>query len=189
MNIGCRLRACWVPFLILMVFFIFFLYSLVAKTEVQKASSLIVQAIPEFSLPELSDPTRILRRSTLEGKLHILHVWASWCGICEKELPLLRRMQQDFGERLVALNYRDELKSGQSWLLRHGDPFSWVIFDPNADLSFPLGIVGTPETLLIDSEAKIRYRVKGLMSDDFYENTFKNRVKQLEAEQLGKAHG
>ena len=61
-------------------------------------SALIDKPAPDFALPELREPTKIITPSQMRGKVWLLNVWASWCVSCREEHPLL----VEFSKRRVS---------------------------------------------------------------------------------------
>ncbi|HYW03257.1 MAG TPA: TlpA disulfide reductase family protein [Gammaproteobacteria bacterium] len=50
-----------------------------------------------FSMPDMAGKTRHI--SHWDGKTVLLNFWASWCGPCRKEMPLLIKAQRQYGGR------------------------------------------------------------------------------------------
>lgn len=72
------------------------------------------QALPELSLNCLGSPSsRSLRE--LAGRPSVINFWASWCGPCKIELPLLARAHREFGDRVAFLGIDVQDASGEAW--------------------------------------------------------------------------
>ncbi|MGF1691735.1 DsbE family thiol:disulfide interchange protein [Photobacterium kagoshimensis] len=142
-------------------------------------SPLAGQPVPTFSLINLleressegtfSVPT--VDESLLKGKVQLLNVWASWCGICKEEHGFLLELQKQ-GVALVGLNYRDKRTSALATLAEYGNPYDTVIYDPQGKLALDLGVYGTPETMLIDSKGIVRQRYVGALDDTIWQQQF-----------------
>ena len=50
-------------------------------------SPLIGKPAPEFSLPRLDDPNKVVSKKDMLGQVWLLNVWSSWCGSCRQECP------------------------------------------------------------------------------------------------------
>ena len=48
-------------------------------------SPLIGKPAPEFSLPRLDDPNKVVSKKDMLGQVWLLNVWSSWCGSCRQE--------------------------------------------------------------------------------------------------------
>ena len=47
-------------------------------------SPLIGKPAPEFSLPRLDDPNKVVSKKDMLGQVWLLNVWSSWCGSCRQ---------------------------------------------------------------------------------------------------------
>jgi thiol-disulfide isomerase/thioredoxin len=56
---------------------------------------------PDFTLHDLTGAKVML--SQWRGKALVINFWATWCGPCQREIPLLNRMQAEYGPRGVQL--------------------------------------------------------------------------------------
>lgn len=56
-------------------------------------------ALPDTVLPCLGGGTAV-RLSSLLGQPTLINVWASWCGPCRTELPLLSRAHAEFADQV-----------------------------------------------------------------------------------------
>lgn len=63
--------------------------------------------------------------------------------------------------QIVGLNYKDQRQKALDWLATQGNPYTIDLFDDSGMLGLDLGIYGTPETFLIDSDGIIRWRHAG----------------------------
>lgn len=182
----------FLPLLGVVIASIILVYALEKPTSVE-ISPLAGQSVPAFSLINLQEresseggfsvPT--VDESLLQGKVQLLNVWASWCGVCKKEHDFLLALQQD-GVPIVGLNYRDKRSSAVATLREEGNPYRAVIYDPLGELALDLGVYGTPETMLIDPEGIIRQRYVGALDEAIWQQQFVPVLEAIEAKLLGK---
>ena len=127
-------------------------------------SPLIGKPAPNFSLARLDDPTHRFSPAELRGKPWLLSVWASWCGSCREEHPLLVDLAQRSDVRLIGLDYKDERADAQNWLRQFGNPYLLSVSDPDGRTGIEYGVYGVPETYIIDRNGIIRYKHIGPVS-------------------------
>ena len=122
------------------------------------------------------------RLSALRGRTVVLNFWASWCGPCREELPLLdgyaaRRgvargdpaaapAGGGSGVVVVAVNLAESAESvrrAARWLgLRHIP----LVLDPRGELAAAYRVWGLPTTFVIDRTGAVSIRWVGAVSED-----------------------
>ncbi len=133
-------------------------------------SAMIDKPAPAFDLAPLIEGKPGLKTADLQGKgPHLVNIFASWCGPCRVEHPLLMRLAAE-GVPLVGINYKDKPQDATAWLEKLGDPFSAIGVDPTGRTAIDWGVYGVPETYVVDGEGRIRYRHVGpIMPQDLEE--------------------
>ena len=66
-------------------------------------------------------PTRTSRTG-----VHVVNVWASWCGPCRLEHPILMRLADDKRFDVVGINYKDVPENAARFLGALGNPFARI---------------------------------------------------------------
>ena len=121
-------------------------------------SPLVGKPAPDFALPSLNDGSRTLRHADLMGRPWMLNVWASWCGACREEHPVLLDFAREKRLPIYGLNYKDTREEGRQWLSDRGDPYVDSLFDSAGRVGLDFGVYGVPETFVIDGKGVIRYK-------------------------------
>jgi cytochrome c biogenesis protein CcmG/thiol:disulfide interchange protein DsbE len=129
-------------------------------------SPLIGKPAPAFSLARLDKPDEVFTPQALRGQAWVLNVWASWCGPCRQEHPLIVKLAQQGGVPIVGLNYMDKTEAGQQFLAEHGNPFHAAVQDPRGRTGIDYGVVGVPETFVIDKQGVVRLKLTGPLTED-----------------------
>ncbi len=108
-----------------------FLMQLVSgRDEAKIPSALIGREVPKTSLPPLEGMAGTGIDSTdFIGKVTLVNVWASWCGPCRDEHPLLLELSRDPRFELVGLNYKDEPENARRFLGGFGNPYKAIGVD------------------------------------------------------------
>ncbi len=125
-------------------------------------SVLIDKSAPAFELEQLHDPLKRISHRTLEGKVWLLNVWASWCVACLQEHAVITQLSNEID--IVGLNYKDERSKAMGWLVKHGNPYLVSAFDNTGDVGIDYGVYGVPETFIVDQKGHIRYKHIGPVS-------------------------
>ncbi|MBM7035915.1 DsbE family thiol:disulfide interchange protein [Vibrio ulleungensis] len=107
------------------------------------------------------------------GAYTLVNVWASWCSICMQEHAYLLELSNNLDIDIIGINYRDTASAGKQVLRDRGNPFSKILFDPLGDVAMEFGVVGTPETFLIDESGIILTRFRGALDAAKWDRYFK----------------
>ena len=138
-----------------------FLFKGLSLNPKEVPSPLIGKAAPEFSLPMLNNFETRFANSDMTGKVWLLNVFASWCGPCLDEHPVIVNFARSDTAPVLGFNYKDRPQAAAQWLNRHGDPYSQVVVDLDGRIGLDYGVYGVPETFLIDRAGIIRYKKIG----------------------------
>jgi thiol-disulfide isomerase/thioredoxin len=137
-------------------------------------------AAPRFSLTDLQGKQWNL--ADLRGKVVVLNFWASWCGPCVEELPILNALAQDAGDGLVVLgvNYKEPSWNIERFTREHQFHYP-VLLDKSGDhfKRWTSGVM--PTTVLIGRDGKPRWRATGALSPS--DPRFRTELDKLLAEQ------
>jgi cytochrome c biogenesis protein CcmG/thiol:disulfide interchange protein DsbE len=131
-------------------------------------SPYIGKPAPAFTLPLLAEPSRTLSAADLKGQVWVLNVWASWCAPCREEHPLLVALAKELKVPLYGLNYKDDARNAQEWLLRLGDPYTASARDADGRVAIDYGVYGVPETFVVDREGIVRYKHVGPLTREVW---------------------
>jgi cytochrome c biogenesis protein CcmG/thiol:disulfide interchange protein DsbE len=121
---------------------------------------------PAFTLEQL-DGGGPLTLASLRGKAIVLNFWASWCGPCKDETPLLQAGWKRWRNRdvvFVGVDVKDFRGDARSFLARYDVTYPNV-YDGKGSTVGRYGVTGFPETYFIDSRGKVRYRIAGPVED------------------------
>lgn len=131
----------------------------------QLPSTMLNKPFPEFDATLLSDPRRTVTRADVVGRPVLVNVWATWCPTCKAEHASLMEIGASTGLAIVGVNYKDDPAKARQWLQAHGDPYEFVIEDPDGSLAVDLGVYGAPESFLLDADGTIVYKRIGDIND------------------------
>jgi peroxiredoxin len=143
----------------------FVLAGLLVAGAATARSPKVGEPAPDFTLT-LIDGTKV-PFADLKGQVIVLNFWATWCGPCRTELPLLNgyyAAQKRFGLRVFAVEDQDEASLPMSKL----KPFLAQLDMPSARrISGPYGTLGgLPTNYVIDRKGIVRYAATGAFDLD-----------------------
>jgi cytochrome c biogenesis protein CcmG, thiol:disulfide interchange protein DsbE len=141
-------------------------------------SALIGKPAPAFDLPVLGDANARVTSAQLAGRPWVMNVWATWCVECRHEHEMLLTIAREGAVPLVGLDWRDVDQAAAQWLADLGNPYSVVAADRDGRVAIDFGVVGAPETFLIDERGIVQYRHVGVMTADVWEREFLSRLPQ-----------
>jgi cytochrome c biogenesis protein CcmG, thiol:disulfide interchange protein DsbE len=144
------------------------LYWGLSRNPDELPSVLIGRALPEFSLPNLEDPSRSITRADVVGKPFLLNVWASWCPTCKDEHPFLNQLR-DSGVKIVGVNYRDEDDAAKEILRLYNNPYALNMIDREGKFGIDLGVYGAPETFVVAASGVIVHKVVGAIDEAIWQ--------------------
>lgn len=128
-------------------------------------SPLINKPAPEFALPVLHEPGRVVTAKELRGQPYVLNVWGSWCPGCRDEHPVITRFAETKRVRVIGYNWKDDRTDALAWLEQFNNPYWLVLADEEGRTAIDFGIYGAPETFLVDGKGVIRWKFVGVMTD------------------------
>lgn len=136
-------------------------------------SALIGKPVPQMTLPPLAELVRdgkpvpgLATADLRAGGVTVVNVFASWCGPCQDEHPILMKFSALKKARLVAINYKDDPDNARRFLGTFGDPYDAVGVDANGRSAIDWGVYGVPETFIVNGKGQIVDKIVGPLDDD-----------------------
>ncbi len=150
---------------------VFFALALKSGDPSKLPSTMIGKPAPATNFPPvdglLADSQNVPGFATADlakGKVTVVNFWASWCGPCVEEHPLLADLKVAAGVDVFGVNYKDQASSARRFLGRYGNPFAAVGTDDNGRNAIEWGVYGMPETFIVNGKGEIIYKHVGPLS-------------------------
>jgi len=135
------------------------------------------QAAPAVNLDEMPGRTLFTDAMLREGEVTLVNFWASWCPPCRAEHPVLEDLAAE-GIPILGVNYRDQPDRADDFLTELGDPYRAVGADPRARMGLDWGVVGLPETFVVDGQGRIVLRYAGPITEEIVERRIRPALAQ-----------
>jgi len=132
---------------------------------------------PDFTLKSQSGEN--VRLSDFRGQVVLLNFWASWCGPCRQEMPILNAINKKYealGFTVLGINV--DLKSEKAVNYLKDTPVNFpVLYDPTSKVSELYSVSAMPSTAIIDRDGNVRFIHAGYKSGD--EDKYRKKIKAL----------
>jgi thiol-disulfide isomerase/thioredoxin len=101
----------------------------------------------------------------LRGKIVVVNFWATWCGPCVDELPVLGALAGRDGVAVVGVNYKEPLDTIERFTTAH--PLPYPVLRDRTGEAFKRWTPGVmPTTILVDRAGRARWRTVGEIPPD-----------------------
>jgi cytochrome c biogenesis protein CcmG/thiol:disulfide interchange protein DsbE len=120
------------------------------------------------SLPMLDGDAR-QSLAQLRGKVVVLNFWASWCGPCEAEAPVLERAQKQLapeGGTVLGVTYKDDASASRDFVRKYKVTYP-SLRDDKLALAPKFGTTKLPETFVLDKDGRVVALSRGQVDQDF----------------------
>ncbi len=132
---------------------------------------------PNFTLKSLSGKN--MKLSEMTGNVVLINFWASWCGPCREEMPLLNALHKKYeplGFTVLGVNVEEQTDKARGFLRDFPVDFP-VLLDNKNQVSQMYNVIAMPTTVVVDRDGNMRYIHKGYKSGD--EEKYRKMVKKL----------
>jgi peroxiredoxin len=134
-------------------------------------------AAPQFTLAARDGrPVSLVH---YKGQVVMINFWASWCGPCRQEMPLLENIYRKYnklGFTLLGVNVEPDSKAADDWLKQTPVSFP-ILYDKGSAVSRLFDVAGMPSTVIIDRKGKVRMLHQGYKPGD--ENEYLDSIRSL----------
>jgi peroxiredoxin len=132
---------------------------------------------PQFTLAARSGQDVSLAQ--YKGQVVMINFWASWCGPCRQEMPLLESIYKKYnkmGFTLLGVNVEPDSQAANEWLKQTPVSFP-ILYDKDSKVSKLYDVAGMPSSVIIDRSGKLRVLHRGYKPGD--ENEYLDSIRTL----------
>ncbi len=107
-----------------------------------------------------------IRREVADGRPTLVNIFASWCGPCRAEMPLLNDMSRKHADDITFLGvaHLDRYDDALAFIDELAVPFA-TVFDLDGDFAFAVESRGMPTTVVFDASGNLVARVIGELTE------------------------
>ena len=123
--------------------------------------------LPPLKVDALSG--RTIDIGSYRGRVLLLDVWASWCGPCKQELPMLDAMAKRLkgqGIDVLAVSVDQERANVDKFVHGHGRWSLTIAHDPRQEIAELLQPDKMPTSYVVDRAGIVRYVNAGFVPED-----------------------
>ena len=134
-------------------------------------------AAPQFSLAGRGGQNVSLAQ--YKGQVVMINFWASWCGPCRQEMPLLESIYKKYnklGFTMLGVNVEPDSNAANAWLKETPVSFP-ILYDTESKVSKLYDVAGMPTSVIIDRAGKVRLIHRSYRPGD--ENEYLDSIRAL----------
>ncbi len=122
---------------------------------------------PNFSATDMQG--RTFELTDLRGKVVMLNFWATWCGWCMKDLPVMERLNKQYKQQgLVVLGINTEDRETAQYFLQKTRYTFRNVVDEDGAIGDLFGIEALPTVIIIGKDGRIVSEIVGAESERVY---------------------
>ena len=161
------------------ILFIFFYLLIIDRNPSKVPSALLNKSVPNFEAESLIKNEKFSSSKKFGEKIVLVNFFATWCKPCRDEHAFIKRFADNQNIKVIGINYKDDSEKAIKWLQKLGNPYSSVAIDRNGKIAIDWGVYGIPETFIINSKGKIKYRHVGAVTPKIYKK-INQLIKEIE---------
>ena len=128
------------------------------ESQIPKVGAKIGNLAPDFELTDYNG--RVMKLSDFHGQKPVfLNFWASWCPFCVNEMPLMSRIQKQFGDQYVtlAINRGEDQETSRLFTDQLSVTDAFILLNDKSDSTYGrYGGFAMPHSVFIDKDGIIR---------------------------------
>jgi thiol-disulfide isomerase/thioredoxin len=116
------------------------------------------EKIPDFELPDLQGK-KVKFSQVVQGKPFVLKFGATWCGWCQRQTPILKKIAEKYGDKapVIEVDIRETKSKVRKNAERHRINYP-VLLDLDGSVARAYRIRGIPVVIVGDRQGRVVYR-------------------------------
>lgn len=152
--------------------------------EKDRNTQLISMDVPDFSFKEAAltkwqNNNNIITTKDLPHEVMMINIFASWCAACYREHDQLVRLAEKHNLTIYGIAHNDTEKSLGKFFENRKNPYNKLLITPTIYNTNKWGVIGMPESFILDANGKIRYRHKGPILKDHVDGIIIPIIKEI----------
>jgi cytochrome c biogenesis protein CcmG, thiol:disulfide interchange protein DsbE len=136
------------------------------------AGGMVGKPAPTFTLPvaangKVAGAEEQVNLADLKGHPVILDFWASWCGPCAVEAPVLDRLARRYESKglvVLGVNVSDPPNVIKQYAAQKGLSYPMLV-ESGSDVSASYGVKNLPSLVILDKEGKVMAYLVGVVDE------------------------
>ena len=120
------------------------------------ANTYLGQIAPDFKLKDLQGNQ--VQLSALKGKIVLLDFWATWCGPCRMEIPMLQNLSKKLADKdlvVIGINALEPEETVRHFVAKNKLTYPVVLTEPDPTVLQVYNVHAYPTAILIDRDGVI----------------------------------
>ncbi len=123
---------------------------------------------------------KAINLAQFKGQVVMINFWATWCGPCRQEMPLLEDIYKKYkamGFTMLGVNVEPDSAGAEAWLSKQKSVSFPIAFDTDSKVSKLYKVAGMPSTVFVDRKGNVRVMHKGYKPGD--ENFYLSQIRSM----------
>ena len=135
------------------------------ETSPSTEAPLVGHTAPDFELQNLDGQN--IKLSELRGHPVLINFWATWCGYCLDEMPVIEKYYEHYAPNLTVLGVEvgDSVDDVRAVVAKYGFTYD-MLRDPDSIVFDRYKLDAFPVTFMVDSQGIIQVKHLGWMSEN-----------------------
>ena len=145
------------------------LLAFLPRAGIGKTHPLVGKPAPDFTLDVVhnGEPGARMALASLRGRPVVIDFWATWCGPCQLEAPILSRVAERYRDRgLVVLGVNTSDKPGLAAPFAAKKSLRYpIVFDDGGHASDAYAVQSLPTLVIVGKDGTVRAVRSGLVDE------------------------